>query len=61
MYLYAGPRGNELTILGFTDQEHVRHGTIDQKADSNGNPTLVFCLADGRPVWRTSSVNSGVT
>ena len=61
MYLYTGPRGNELTIPGFADQEYGRHGNIDQKADSNGNPTLVFCLGDGRPVWRTSPVDSGVT
>ena len=61
MYLYTGARGNELTIPGFADQEHGRHGTIDQKADSNGNPTLVFCLGDGRPVWRTFAVHSGVT
>ena len=61
MYLYMGPRGNVLTIPGFTDQEHGSHGTIDQKADLNGNPILVFCLGDGRPVWRTSHVDSGVT
>ena len=61
MYLYTGPRGNELTIPGFADQEHGSHGTIDQKADLNGNPILVFCLGDGRPVWRTSHVDSGVT
>ena len=61
MYLYTGPRGNELTIPGFADQEHGRHGAIDQKADSNGSPTFVFCLGDGRPVRRTSSVHSGVT
>ena len=61
MYLYTGPRGNELTIPGFADQEHGSHRTIDQKADLNGNPILVFCLGDGRPVWRTSHVDSGVT
>ena len=61
MYLYTGPRGNELSNPGFADQEHGSHGTIDQKADLNGNPILVFCLGDGRPVWRTSHVDSGVT
>ena len=61
MRLYTDPRGNELTIPGFADQEHGRHGAIDQHADSNGNPTLVFCLGVGRPVWRTSPVDSGVT
>ena len=61
MYLCTGSRGNELTIPGFADQKHGRHGDIDQKADSHGNPTRVFCLGDGRPVWRTSSVDSGVT
>ena len=61
MYLYTGPRGNELTIPGFADQEHGSHGAIDQKADLNGKPILVFCLGDGRPVWRTSHVDSGVT
>ena len=61
MYLYTGPGGNELTIPGFADHEHGSHGTIDQKADLNGNPTLMFCLGDGRPVWRTSPVDSGVT
>ena len=60
MYLCTGPRGNELTIPGFADQEHGSHGAIDQKADLNGNPILVFCLGDGRPVWRTSHVDSGV-
>ena len=58
MYLYTGPRGNELTIPGFAlDQGHGRHGAIDQKADANGNPTLVFRLGNGRPVWRTSAVD----
>ena len=61
MYLYTGPKGNKLIIPGFADQEYGSHGTIDQKADLNGNPTLVFCLGDGRPVWRTSPVDSGVT
>ena len=61
MYLCTGPRGNELTIPGFADQEHGRHGAIDQKADSNGNPTLVICLGDGGPLCRTSPVDSGVT
>ena len=56
MYLYT-----ELTIPGFADQEHGRHGAIDQQADSNGNPTLLFCLGDGRPVLCTSPVDSGVT
>ena len=59
MYLYTGPRGKELTIPGFADQEHGYHGAIHQKADLNDNPTLVFCLGDGRPVWRTSPVDSG--
>ena len=61
IYLYTGPRGNELTIPGFADQEHGGHGAIDQKADWNGSPTLVSCLGDARPVWRTSPVDSGVT
>ena len=61
MYRYIGPRDNELTIPGFTDQEHGRHGAIDQVAGVNGNPTFVFCLGDGRPVWRTFVVDSGVT
>ena len=53
--------GNELTIPRSADQKHGRHGAIDQKVDENGNPTLVNCLGDGRPVWRTSDVDSGVT
>ena len=62
LYLYTGPRGNELASPGLADEEHGRHGAIDLKADSNGNPTLVFCLGDGRPVLRTSPVDdSGVT
>ena len=61
MYLYIGPRGNELTIAWFAYREHGCHGAIDQKVDPNGNPTLVFCLGDARPVWRTSPIDSGVT
>ena len=61
MYLYTGLRRNELTIPGFDDKEHGCHGAIDQKADLNGNPTFVFCFGDGRPVWRTFPVDSGVT
>ena len=30
MHLYTGPRGNELTIPGFTYEEHSRHDAIDQ-------------------------------
>ena len=59
IYLCTSPRGNELTIPGFADQEHGCRGAIDQKADLNGNLTLVFCLGDGTPVWRTSPVGRG--
>ena len=61
MYMYMGPKGNELTIPGCADQEHGSHGAINQKADLNGTPILVFCLGDGKPEWRTSHVDSGVT
>ena len=61
MYLYTGPRGNELTIPGFADQKRGSHGAIDHKVDLNVNPILVFCLGDGRQVWRTSHVDRGVT
>lgn len=41
MYLYTGPRGNDLTITGFAEQGDGRDGAIDQKVDTNGNLILV--------------------
>lgn len=44
MYLFVGPRGNESTMPGFTDQALCEYEKFVQTEDSSGDPVLVLKL-----------------
>ena len=59
IYMYTGPRGNELYMPGFTDQSLGSFGKCTQVMDHNGNPVIVFNLGKGRPIMSTHTVDDG--
>ena len=59
MYLYIGPRGNELYVPGCADQSLGVLGTCTQEMDHDGDPVIVFYLGKGRPIMNTHPVDDG--
>ena len=59
MYLYTGPRGNELYMHGFADQSLGVYDKCTHKMDHDGNPVIVFNLGKGRPIMHTHPVDDG--
>ena len=59
MYLYTGPRGNELYMPEFVDQSLGVFGKCTQEMDHDGNPVIVLNLGKGRPIMHTHPVDDG--
>ena len=60
IFLFTGPRGNELIMPGFANQKLGRLFDCEQEVDNAGNPVLVFNLGKGRPIMRSHPVNNGL-
>ena len=59
MYLYTGPRGNELYVPGFADQSLGVFDKCTQEMDHDGNPVIVFNQGKGRPIMNSHPVGIG--
>ena len=59
MYLYTGPRGNELYMPRFADQSLSVYDKCTQEMDHDGNPVIVFNLGKGRPIMHKHPVDDG--
>ena len=61
MFLFTGPRGNELIMPGFANQKLGKLFYCEQEVDNAGSPVLVFNLGKGRPIMRSHPVDNGLT
>ena len=59
MYLYTGPRGNELYMPEFADQSLGVFDKCTQEIDHDGNRVIVFNLGKCRPIMHTHPVDDG--
>ena len=60
IFLYTGPRGNELIMPGFTNQKLGKFFGCEQEVDNVGSPVLVFNLGKGTPIMRSHPVDNGL-
>ena len=60
IFLFPGPRGNELTMPGFANQKLGKFFDCEQEVDNAGSPVLVFNLGKGRPIMRSHPVDDGL-
>ena len=61
IFLFTGPRGNVLIMLGFANQKLGKFFDCEQEVDNAGSPVLVFNLGKGRPIMRSHPVDNGLT
>ena len=60
IFLFTGPRGNELIMPGFANQKLGKFFDCEQEVDDAGSPVLVFNLGKGRPIMRSHHVDDGL-
>ena len=60
IFLFTGPRGNELIMAGFASQKLGKFFDCEQDVDNAGSPVLVFNLGKGRPIMRSHPVDNGL-
>ena len=60
IFLFTGPRGNELIMPGFANQKLGKFFDCEQEVDNAGSPVLVFNLGKGRPIMRSHPVDDGL-
>ena len=60
IFLFTGPRGNELIMPGFAIQKLGKFFDCEQEVDYAGSPVLVFNLGKGRPIMRSHPVDNGL-
>ena len=60
IFLFTGPRGNELIMPKFASQKLGKFFDCEQDVDNAGSPVLVFNLGKGRPIMRTHLVDNGL-
>ena len=60
IFLFTGPRGNELIMPSFAKQKLGKIFDCEQEVDNVGSPVLVFNLGKGRPIMRSHSVDNGL-
>ena len=60
IFLFTGPRGNELIMAGFANQKLGKFFDCEQEVDNSGSPVLVFNLGKGRPIMRSHPVDNGL-
>ena len=61
MFIFTGPRGNDLIMLGFANQKLSKFFDCGQEVDNAGSPVLVFNLGKGRPITGSQPVDNGLT
>ena len=61
IFLFTGPRGNELIMPGFASQKLGKFFDCEQDVDNAGSPVLVFNLGKGRPIMCSHPVDNGLT
>ena len=60
IFLFTGPRRNELIMPSFANQKLGIFFNCEQEADDAVSPVLVFNLGKGRPIMRSHPVASGL-
>ena len=60
IFLFAGPRGNELIMPRFAGQKLGKFFDCEQDVDNAGSPVLVFNLGKGRPIMLSHPVDNGL-
>ena len=60
IFLFTGPRGNELIMPGFASQTLGKFFDCEQEVDNAGSPILVFNIGKGRPIMRSHPVDRGL-
>ena len=60
IFLFTGPRGNELIMLWFANQKLGKFLDCEQEVDDGGSPVLVFNLGQGRPLMRSHPIDGGL-
>ena len=59
IFLFTGPRGNELFMPGVANQKLGRCHGCTQAVDHACSPALVFNLGKGRPIIKSPPLNDG--
>ena len=60
IFLFSGPRGNELFMPGFANHQLGKCHDGEQEIDNVGNPVLVFNVGRGRPIMKSHPVDDGL-
>ena len=60
IFLFTGPRGNELIMPSFANQKLGKFFDRKQEVDNAGSPVLVFNLGKARPIMRSHPVDDGL-
>ena len=61
IFLFTGPRGNDLIMPGFANQKLGKLFDCEQEVDNAGSLVLVFNLGKGGPIMHSHPVENGLT